>query len=285
MNDHRGVPRLLAALVYLLAIAVPVVLGLAAVGSSPYLLERVVPAEYRDTVAAFGDGAARLSGGNSTLFGSGPPEVSAHAVPQTIPGTPIPYRDDWSPRRLDEIPVPEGLVPGVDFNVETTDDGHIAHWPCGEEIPVRTFDAPPGSEPDLVWAVDTLAAASGLPLRYAGPGAEEDREAENAEGAISVAYGDHPTFENPSVAGVGGATVWTGGLITKGEVTLKPNQINPTPGDPWSRSLTLHELMHAVGVGHALAYRPEIMAERQGPGLQTELGYGDRVALQIVGCW
>jgi len=282
VKKSRGVPRLVTAVVYLLAITVPVVLGLAALGSSPYLLERVVPAEYRDTVAAFGDGAARLAGGNPTLFGSGPPEVAGHAVPQTIPGTPIPYRDDWSPRRLSDLTPVEGLAMGIDFDVETTEDGHIAHWPCGEEIPVRSFDAPPGSEPDLAWAVDTIVAASGLPLRYVGPGTEADRD---AEGAISVTYGDHPMFENPSVAGVGGATVWTGGLITDGSVTLKPNQINPVPGDPWSRSLTLHELMHAVGVGHALAYRPEVMAERQGPTLQTELGYGDQVALRIVGCW
>ena len=46
MDDHRGVPRLLAALVYLLAIAVPVVLGLAALGRAPYLLDKWLQARY-----------------------------------------------------------------------------------------------------------------------------------------------------------------------------------------------------------------------------------------------
>ncbi|MFN3602799.1 MAG: hypothetical protein ACK4UY_15560 [Dietzia sp.] len=278
MKTHRTVPSGLTLLVYLLALAVPVVLGLAVVGSSPYLLARVVPEEHRQTVAAFGAGAARLSGEGGGLF---QPAAEIGESRYTLPGAPVAHEGEWSPRRADDFPAPEGLVPGIDFAVEIVDDTYVAHWPCRHDIPVWSFEAPPGSEADLVWAVETLASASGLPLRYGGPGSEEDRE---SRGAISVTYGDHPMFQDPDVAGVGGPAVWPKGLILQGSVTLRPDQIRPVAGDPWSRALTLHELMHAVGVDHAARHQPEIMAVRPGPDPQMHLGRGDRFALHLVGC-
>jgi len=161
----------ITSIVYLFAIAVPVALVLAVVGSSPTLLDKVPP-EYRDTVAAFGDGASRLAGADGGIFGfDDAAAVTTGAGNTTIDGgLPLPLHGDWSARRPEEYPPPAGLTPGVDFAVETTDRGYIAHWPCAHEIPVHSFDAPPGSEGDLIWAVDTLAAASGLWLVYAGPG-------------------------------------------------------------------------------------------------------------------
>lgn len=272
----------ITSIVYLFAIAVPVALVLAVVGSSPTLLDKVPP-EYRDTVAAFGDGASRLAGADGGIFGfDDAAAVTTGAGNTTIDGgLPLPLHGDWSARRPEEYPPPAGLTPGVDFAVETTDRGYIAHWPCAHEIPVRSFDAPPGSEGDLIWAVDTLAAASGLWLVYAGPGTDDQRD---AEGAISVYYGDHPAFNNPEIAGVGGAQVWPHGLALRGSVTVKPGQVTPFPGDPWSRSLTLHELMHAIGLDHSRAYGPEIMAERPGHPPRSEFGRGDLFALQMVGC-
>lgn len=278
MNTHRRVPAAVSFLVYLVALAVPVVLGLAVVGSTPLLLDRVVPEEHRGTVAAFGAGASKVSGqgvGLSLLTGD------VGATRYTIPGAPVPHQGEWSPRRIDDYPPPAGLARDIDFAVELTDDDHIPHWPCEHEIPVRSFDAPPRSEADLARAVETLAFASGLPLRYAGPGSAQDRE---SAGAISVSYGDHPMFEDPDIAGVGGPAIWPKGLILQGSVTLRPDQISPVPGDQWTRALTLHELMHAVGVDHAVEHRPEIMAERPGPYPQMILGYGDRFALHLVGC-
>lgn len=146
---------------------------------------------------------------------------------------------------------------------------------------MRTYGAPPGSEVDLDWAVDTLAFASGLPLRHVGPGSEAERE---DQGAISVVYGDHPMFHTHGAAGVGGSAVWPRGLILQGSVVLQPEQISPFPGDAWTRSLTLHELMHAVGVDHAGPHRAEIMTEKRVHDSQTILGYGDQFALRIVGC-
>ncbi|MBB1052255.1 MAG: hypothetical protein Q7T31_01635 [Dietzia sp.] len=277
MNRQRSVHPAVSFSAYLLAIVVPLVLALAVVGSSPALLA-MVPEEHRGTVASFGEGAARVSGGDGGLFRP----AHADAANSTVPGTAVPLRGEWSPRRAADIQPPAGLIAGVDYAVEATEDGYLAHWPCEHEIPVRSYDAPPGSEPDLAWAVETLAFASGLPLRYAGPGAEGERE---GDGAISVTYGDHPMFHtDPEIAGLGGVTVWPRGLVLQGSVTLRPDQINPVPGDAWTRSLTLHELMHAVGVDHAVAHGPEVMAERPGPHPPTILGYGDQFALRLVGC-
>ncbi|MDV8001690.1 hypothetical protein [Rhodococcus sp. IEGM 1408] len=281
MNQNsyrRAAPSVVTFLVYLVALAVPVVLSLAIVGSSPFLLDKVVPEQHRDTVAAFSAGAARLSGQAGGLsLSTGDAGLTRNAPP----GAPVPHQGQWSPRRFDDYSPPAGLVPGVDFAVEITDDVYIPHWPCEHDIPVWSFDAPPGSGTDLVWAVETLASASGLPLRYAGPGSRDNRE---SEGAISVNYGDHPMFDDPEIAGVGGPTIWPEGLIRHGSVTLRPDQINPVPGDPWTRALTMHELMHAVGIDHAVEHRPEIMAERPGSYPQLTLGYGDRFALHLVGC-
>ena len=280
MTTHRRTRAVVSALAYLVALAVPLALGLAIVGSSPALLEKV-PAQYRGTVAAFGDGAARLSGSEGGIFGLDDDDATAGTPHTTIESLPPPGQDEWAPRRPEDFAPPAGLTPGLDYHVETTTEGHITHWPCGEEIPVRTFDAPPGSEGDLLWALQTLAEASGLPLRYAGPGSDAQRD---ADGAISVRYGDHPLFANPEVAGVGGVTAWTNGMVSRGSVTLKPGQITSFPGDPWSRRLTLHELMHAVGVGHAADERGEIMTTRRPENYQVELGPGDRFALFMVGC-
>lgn len=280
MTNHRRVHPAVTALVYLFALAVPLALGLAVVGSSPALLEKV-PAEYRGTVAAFGDGAARLSGSGGGVPGFDDDDNAAGPPHTAIEALPLPGQVEWSPRRPEDFPPPAGLTPGLDYHVETTTEGNLTHWPCEQEIPVRTFDAPPGSEGDLIWAIETLAGASGLPLRYAGPGVDAQRD---ADGAISVYHGDHPLFANPEVAGVGGVTAWSNGMVSRGSVTVKPGQITSFPGDPWSRRLTLHELMHAVGVGHAADNRQEIMTTRRPESYRTDLGPGDRFALFMVGC-
>ena len=282
MTTHRRAHPAILALVYLVMLAVPVALALAGIGSSPALLEKV-PAEYRGTVAAFGDGAARLSGSGGGIFGFDDDDNdNAAGGPHTAIGAlPFASQGEWSPRRPEDFAPPAGLTPGLDYHVETTTEGNITHWPCAQEIPVRTFDAPPGSEADLTWAIETLADASGLPLRYAGPGTDAQRD---ADGAISVHHGDHPIFANPEVAGVGGVKAWSHGLVSQGSVTLKPGQITSFPGDPWSRRLTLHELMHAVGVGHAADHRQEIMTTRRPGSYRTDLGPGDHFALAMVGC-
>ena len=84
----------ITAVVHLLAITVPIAIVLAVIGSSPTLLEKV-PEEHRGTVAAFGDGAARLSGSDGGIFGFD----DAGASNSTVQGLPLPRHGDWSPRR------------------------------------------------------------------------------------------------------------------------------------------------------------------------------------------
>ena len=274
----KTTPVVLTRLTYLAAITATTLLVLAVIGSSPLLLDRLVPERHRATVAGLGVDAPRLSGLDAHTS-------PGHALPGsglvTVASTDPVGGAGWSPHALADVVPPPGLTPGADFEVRATPAGFVAHWPCGEEIPVRSFDAPPGSEADLAWAVETVARASGLDLRYAGPGAAHDRE---GYGAISVTYGDHPAFLAGGVGGVSGPTVWDGGRITRGSVTLRPDQIGAAAGDAWTRSLTLHELLHAVGLGHAAQQRPEVMAPSSGPVPRTALGPGDLFALGVVGC-
>lgn len=278
MFRYRTTPTAVTFIAYLTLLAVPVVLVLSVVGSSPYLLAKVVPEDHRSAVASFGIDVPGLSEWGASSY-----PVAADTSPgrYSMVGSGPMRRGTWTPRRLSDYPPPAGLAPGLDFAAETSDDGVIAHWPCDHEIPVWSFDAPPGSEADLAWSVEMLAFYSGIALRYAGPGSEKDRE---SDGAISVTYGDHPMFQTSNVAGVGGATVWENGRITQGSVTLRPDSVVPVPGHPWTRSLTLHELMHSMGVDHAAAHGPEVMASAPGPYPQPILGHGDQFALHLVGC-
>lgn len=279
MDHYSPAARAVRFLVYLFAVTVPVVIALAVIGTTPYLLDKV-PDEHRGTVAAIGAGAVRASGGNGGLFGSG---ASANAADAVVPGRMTPQRGEWSPRRPEDFSAPAGLQAGLDYAVVTTDSGYIGHWPCGHEIPVWTYGSPPGNAGDVAWAVETLAWESGLPLRYAGPGPEHDRE---SEGAITVTFGHHPDFDlATTIAGIGGPTaLWANGLISGGAVTLRPEMMDPYGGDPGTRTVILHELMHAVGVNHAADHRAEVMAPQTAPEPQTILGYGDQYALHLVGC-
>lgn len=128
----------ISAIVYFLAFTVPIAIVLAVIGTTPSLLEKV-PVEHRATIAAFGEGAARLSGSDGGIFGFD----SADAANAPVRGAPLPQprNGEWSPRRPGDYPPPAGLAEGIDFSIELTDSGHIAHWPCEHEIPVRSFGA------------------------------------------------------------------------------------------------------------------------------------------------
>ena len=277
MHTPRSHPSVLRPLAYLVALAATAVLALTVVGSSPYLLDRVVPENLRTTVAAFGSDAPRLTGAGDELDPRPGSSVLGVAVTAASPLD----GGSWSQRRLSDYRPPRELTAGTDFAVQTTAEGFIAHWPCEAEIAVRSFGAPQGSAADLAWAVETVATASGLALRYVGPGSPDEL---GRDGEISVTYGDHPRFHDGETVGVGGPTVWDGGLITRGAVTLRPDQISATAGDASTRALTAHELMHAIGIDHAAEQQPEVMAPTAGPIPRPDPGLGDRFALKLVGC-
>jgi len=87
MDHYSPLARATRIAIYVLAVTVPVVIALAVVGTTPYLLDKV-PERHRNTVAAIGEGAVRLSGGNGGIFRAG----DARAVDTTIPGAPVPLR-------------------------------------------------------------------------------------------------------------------------------------------------------------------------------------------------
>ena len=261
-------------------LAVTLTVALAVIGSSPALLEKVPP-QFRGTVAAFGDGAARLSGAEGGLLGSDDDDTAAVTPYPAIEALPEPGHGEWAPRRPEEFPPPAGLTRGVDYEVETTTEGNITHWPYpGDPRPHLRRPTRQRGRPDL-GRRHARDRQRGCPLALRRP---RHRDQRDADGTISVYYGDHLMFGNPEVAGVGGVAAYPNGLVLRGSVTLKPGQITSFPGDPWSRSLSLHELMHAVGVGHAADHRDEIMTSRRMQRFRTELGAGDRFALHAVGC-
>ena len=184
MDYNSPTARITRFFVYLFAVSVPMIIGLAVVGTTPYLLDKV-PEQHRDTVAAIGDGAVLISGGNGGLFGSGGAE--ANAANTAVPGAVVPRRGEWSPRRPEDYPPPAGLTAGLDYSVDTTEDGYVSHWPCEHEIPVRSYEAPPGSETDLAWAVETLAFASGLPLALTGQANPFNGPTQVVEGTLQLA--------------------------------------------------------------------------------------------------
>lgn len=260
------------------------------VGSTPYLLDRIVPDRFRESVASTGTTIPYLSdwraGASTHPEDVATVEVPGTAAPAPAPGTTsaptLHAAQPWAPRRPGDVPPPDGLVDGEDYGVHTTVDGNLVHWPCETPIPVRTFGAPPGSTGDLEWAVGSLAAASGLPLRFAGAGAPDQA---NTDGAISVHYGDHPSFAaRDRTAGIGGTRHYADGRIIRGEVTLRPGKLDFDGEDPATRAVILHELTHAVGLVHAREGRPEVMTPTVALPPRTDFGPGDRFALTLVGC-
>ena len=65
MDYNSPTARITRFFVYLLAVSVPMIIGLAVVGTTPYLLDKV-PEQHRDTVAAIGDGGGAVLGRAST---------------------------------------------------------------------------------------------------------------------------------------------------------------------------------------------------------------------------
>ena len=81
MDHYSPVACATRCVIYVLAVVVPIAIALAVVGTTPSLLEKV-PAEHRNTVAAIGEGAVRLSGGNGGDLRS----QVANAADATLPG-------------------------------------------------------------------------------------------------------------------------------------------------------------------------------------------------------
>ncbi|MDN4505586.1 hypothetical protein [Dietzia maris] len=80
--------RAIRIVIYVLAVVIPVAIALALVGTIHYLLAKVRE-QHRDTVAAIGEGAVRLSGGNGGIFGS--PRTPTTAAQYPLPAGTMSY--------------------------------------------------------------------------------------------------------------------------------------------------------------------------------------------------
>jgi hypothetical protein len=171
-----------------------------------------------------------------------------------------------------------GLSEGIDYSYLRTTDGRPDHWSCAEPIGVGlSSDAPAGAVGEVRSAIARIVAVSGLPLQYDT----------SADPEIAVSYVPAATVRRIGGDGdaVGVARTQTdgSGLYRSATVHIAGDDPVNAPGSTTAAVVLLHELMHAVGLGHATA-TDEVMAPVLDPRAAADLGAGDVAALRTVGC-
>ena len=184
--------------------------------------------------------------------------------------------------------------------LDTGRPGAAFRWdPCRPvTYRVHAADAPPTFVQDVTNAVRELSAATGLTFTdlgetaYSGPGADGDQSAWPADTDLLVTVSDESA--DPALAGsvVGYASIlraaWSGtdARIERADVVLRDEylvtaQDTTSPGGTVDE-LLLHELGHAVGLGHSpdssQVMYPEV-GQQPRPGYQE----GDLSGLARVG--
>lgn len=182
---------------------------------------------------------------------------------------------------------PAILLEGKDYSFMAKVNGKPIRWNCASEINVTLIgNQPAGSQDALQTVVPELGKASGLPLRLTPPKDSRDGTAR----AITVYYGpigtsiDVLALNNPGELGVGGP-VWNDkGDIVSGAVLVRDDTSSADPRTPEGRHVLMHEVAHALGLGHSEDANAELMVPESSSDSAPTLGPGDHEALRLVGC-
>lgn len=176
------------------------------------------------------------------------------------------------------------LVDGRDYSFLSRVNGSPVHWACGTPIFLDLRGpSPAGAAVALSHSAERLRDASGLDLRVGKPPL--------GGGAITIRYapagtaaGDLSLGAGPEL-GVGGPT-WSDrdGIIRSGDVLIRNDTPVTDPRSPTGRRVLLHEIGHALGLGHSADGVPEVMSPTTGDGDSDQLGRGDLAGLARIGC-
>lgn len=179
------------------------------------------------------------------------------------------------------------VVEGRDYSFMASVNGQPIHWACDQPIDIMLIGTTPsGTQETLQSIIGDLKSASGLPLTVGTPlGAHT-----TTHSTIAVYYAangttiDNLSLNNEDELGVGGPTWNNEGVIISGEVLVRNDTAAADPRTSEGQHVLMHEIAHALGLGHSAENTAEIMAPRSTPDDRPILGEGDRTALTRVGC-
>ncbi|GMA93370.1 hypothetical protein GCM10025881_01940 [Pseudolysinimonas kribbensis] len=173
---------------------------------------------------------------------------------------------------------PADLVEGRDYSFLGTAANGPERWSCAAPIEVRLADGSPAGSADVVAsAVASIARTSGLPLRIGS----------SYDAGILISYVPSPDVQrlggSDEAIGVTSTRTDDEGAIRHADVEIAADAAVNAPGTTTAEFTMLHELGHAVGLGHATR-KDEIMTPVLDPATAPVLGRGDVAALHAVGC-